>query len=89
MRGGPVGDGGKAGGDKFVVRGILFKLTKDVALSNGSWLYGGEDESIEFAGKSAGHELRGAARFLHFRPLGLHVPLQTLVEFHGFRMVTL
>ena len=45
------GMGGWAGGKKFVVRGILFKLCNDVQLSNGQWLYGGETCDIQSANK--------------------------------------
>ena len=51
--------GGWAGGKKFVVRGILFKLCNDVQLSNGQWLYGGADCDIQSANKghSTGHPI--------------------------------
>lgn len=33
--------GGTAGGDKFITRGILFKLARDFDMGGGHWLYGG------------------------------------------------
>jgi hypothetical protein len=49
--------GGIAGGDKFLVNGILFKFAKDVLLNTGQWLYGSSEESVEKASKAAAHEL--------------------------------
>ncbi|GAB5371159.1 hypothetical protein AAMO2058_001555300 [Amorphochlora amoebiformis] len=64
--------GGWAGGTKFIVRGIMFKLATDPLLpapptpegqpnKSQKYLYGGEGgPSHEFAAKSASHELKGA-----------------------------
>ena len=39
--------GGLAGGDKYVVRNILFKISRDVIVNerNGTFLYGGQERS--------------------------------------------
>lgn len=52
----PINIGGIAGGEKFVVRGILFKFSYDV-----NNLYGGD----EYAMKTASHDLRGLVNYLH------------------------
>jgi hypothetical protein len=118
--------GGFAGGDKFVIRGILFKLARDTPLnrlgnewkdeSNDDddddghhsshhrhqqqqqqqhhhqhhappvrWLYGGKHADYEQANKAAGHELKGALSFFRFHKYGIHVPMQALIDYQGFR----
>ena len=72
----------------ITVRGILFKLAKDVQLSSGQWLYGGlNGHNYELSAKAAGHDLRGATQAYRFHSLGLHVPTCCLVDYHGFRYV--
>ena len=80
----PSGDvGGHAGGEKYVFRGILFKLADgDV----GPWH--GSDEA---AAKAAGHDLRGnMAYYAACREAGVdrevRFPLIALVDYKGFRM---
>ncbi|CAN0043531.1 unnamed protein product, partial [Ectocarpus sp. 12 AP-2014] len=70
--------GGRAGGMKFVWRGILFKLADG---SKGPYL--GNDEA---AAKGAGHDLRGATHYLATRIRGLRYALQCLIDYKGFRM---
>ena len=56
--------GGIAGGDKFIVKGILFKVAHDVYLgSNRGYLYGGADPNLELAAKAASHDLKGASQY--------------------------
>ena len=58
----PTAMGGQAGGEKFVVRGILFKYAVDTKLSHIDrifWMYGGTTPDDERASKAGGHELLG------------------------------
>jgi hypothetical protein len=100
----PINIGGTAGGDKYLVRDILFKLTVDPYIvpplpSHPFHVYGGPRAVYEFAAKASGHALRAAASYLqagwqsHGRgdgtlapPQLLRIPLQTLVEYRGFRL---
>jgi hypothetical protein len=54
----PVALGGMAGGDKYVVSGILFKLARDTDIGRGRYLYGGPSPNVEYAAKAAGHDLK-------------------------------
>ena len=48
--------GGVAGGDKYLVNDILFKLTVDPMLHSGRHLYGGEEgPAYHLAAKAAAH----------------------------------
>ena len=48
--------GGVAGGDKYLVNDILFKLTVDPMLGNGRHLYGGAEGAMYYlAAKAAAH----------------------------------
>ena len=48
--------GGVAGGDKYLVNDILFKLTVDPKLGNGRHLYGGAEGPMYYlAAKAAAH----------------------------------
>jgi hypothetical protein len=62
----PVNVGGIAGGQKYVVSGILFKFAID---NHG--LYGGDENAM----KAAGHDLKGLQNYFHTNIPGLHVPL--------------
>ena len=85
--------GGLAGGRKYVVRGILFKLCSDVQLSGSGgtsrWLYGGEECDYESANKVGSHELKSAIRFFTFHSTGLRVPMLALVEYLGYRLLAM
>lgn len=74
---------GVAGGTKYVVRGILFKLCQDPQIRPGYYLYGGATPNFEYALKSANLELRGAMLMFPFYTLGIRVPLQACIEFQG------
>jgi hypothetical protein len=55
----PISIGGLAGGNKFVVDGILFKFAQDFSLAGVQpqlFMYGGPCEDHNAAGKAAGHE---------------------------------
>ena len=75
---------GIAGGVKFIMRGILFKV------ANGSiGPYGGDDEA---AMKTYGNELRNVSHFLCSslnveHKINIHVALQGVVEYKGFRIL--
>ena len=83
------GLGGLAGGRKYVVRGILFKLASDVQIGAGRWLYGGEQCEYESANKVGSHELKSAIRFFPFHASGLRVPMLALVEYLGYRLLAM
>ncbi len=56
--------GGQAGGEKFVVRGILFKYAVDTTFAYRTtpfWMYGGSTPDDERASKAGGHELLGTS----------------------------
>ncbi len=62
--------GGIAGGIKYIVRGMLFKLCIDIKPDNNDYyIYsGGMEPDHESAAKTAGHELKGA---MHYFTYGL------------------
>lgn len=68
----PTDIGGRAGGLKYIIRGILFKLSEDQMGSqdkNGNpiHIYGGSIGSdYELAMKGAAHELKGATSYLNY-----------------------
>ena len=62
----PVSLGGVAGGEKYVVNGILFKFALD-----SSNIYGGDHNAM----KAASHELKGLMSYFHTNVDGLHFPL--------------
>eukprot|EP00937_MAST-01D_sp_MAST-1D-sp2_P001559 g1559.t1 len=74
--------GGIAGGHKYIVKGVLFKLATGTALPYCRARSLSPDEA---AAKAAGHDLRGAT---HFAKVGaVEVALMTVVDFRGFRIV--
>lgn len=87
--------GGVHGGSKFVVSGILFKLAQDTKLhklyksrSKSVYLFGKQQSNYEWASKAGGHELKGASTCFQFLDgTGLHVPMQCLVDYLGFRLI--
>jgi hypothetical protein len=68
---------------------VLFKLSQDMCVGVNHYIYGGRDASVELAMKAAGHELRGATNIFPFHSLGIRVPMQALVDFHGYRLVAM
>ncbi|KAG5189616.1 CLU domain-containing protein, partial [Tribonema minus] len=70
--------GGIAGGRKFLLRGILFKL------ADGS--RGPYDGSDEAAGKALNNDLKGAVHLVKCSIPGLFCSLQALIDYKGFRM---
>jgi hypothetical protein len=85
--------GGVAGGDKFVVHGILFKFATDslVCTNPPIWLYGGSERDDEAAVKAASHELEARDRwFLRSLPeRQLCFPLVVLVSYKGYRLLAM
>jgi hypothetical protein len=81
--------GGVAGGDKYLHKGILFKLTVDTCFGPNRYLYGGRQEGYEFAAKAAGHGLRAGQKYieaLSTRNHRLRIPMEVIVEFRGCRL---
>ena len=75
--------GGLAGGEKFLWRGILFKLANGE--KTGPW--NGNDE---YAAKGAGHELKNTIHYYtagHGLIKNIRYPLMALIDYCGFRMV--
>lgn len=75
----PSSLGGAAGGQKFLLRGIVFKF----ANASGNPIYEHNDEA---ASKAAGHALKGANSYQRCHIPNLHIPLQVVVDHLGFRM---
>lgn len=73
----PMSIGGIAGGEKYVVKNILFKFALDK-----NELYG----SDEAAAKAAGHDLLGLIHYFNIGIPDLHFPLMALVDFMGYRL---
>ena len=74
----PLAMGGIVGGDKYVVRGILFKFAVD-----SKRLY----EDDENAARVAGHELKGCVQIYNCWERDVHFPMMTIVDYRGFRVV--
>ncbi|MBA2307191.1 hypothetical protein H0W26_03615, partial [Candidatus Dependentiae bacterium] len=81
----PANLGGIAGGDKYIVQGILFKFPKD-QLMGATWLYGGNEASEYLAAKSAGQELLSANYVGSYSP-SIKVPLMAVVDYWGSRLI--
>lgn len=87
----PVDLGGIAGGTKYVVQGIVFKLCTDLYIGN-AWLYGGTKGACpEKAMKAACNELKGLSNFFyaHIDSQILHFPMMALIHYRGYCMVSL
>lgn len=84
----PVSIGGVAGGEKFLIKSILFKLARDVAIPSRKdlWMYGGREPNHEQAIKAAGQELKGATQYHNCGIRGLRTPLMALITFNGHRL---
>jgi Clustered mitochondria len=75
----PVNVGGIAGGEKYLIRSVVFKFAVDVF-----GLYGSDGA----AAKVAGNELRAlAALHNHCRDTGLRVPLAAIFDYRGLRII--
>jgi hypothetical protein len=69
----PIDIGGRAGGVKFIVSGVLFKFAIDA-----QDLFHGSDAA---AHKVAGHELRGLMSYFSSMPAGVSFPLMCLIDY--------
>lgn len=76
----PVDIGGTAGGEKYICQGILFKFAVDTV-----GIYSGD----EYSSKAAGHELKGLMGYYQCQIEGVHVPLCTLIDYRGFRLIAM
>ena len=70
--------GGEAGGDKYIVKGIVFKFAV-------------ENEKLKIsrsqASKIAGHELRSLIQLINCEEPHFLFPMMALVDYRGFRLV--
>eukprot|EP01129_Flabellula_baltica_P014170 TRINITY_DN6731_c0_g1_i1.p1 TRINITY_DN6731_c0_g1~~TRINITY_DN6731_c0_g1_i1.p1 ORF type:complete len:1258 (-),score=238.36 TRINITY_DN6731_c0_g1_i1:47-3820(-) len=76
--------GGKAGGQKYIIHGILFKFAVDTKLK-GRWLYGGRERNDHIAAKALNNEIQ-AARALYPVIKGnkiLRMPLMSTYSYLG------
>ncbi|MEN8237451.1 MAG: hypothetical protein ABFQ95_07945 [Pseudomonadota bacterium] len=78
--------GGIAGGDKFIVHGILFKFAKDQEIKDEVWLYGGKSQKDHLAFKNAGQELLGAQYVTSYGGL-FETPLMAVIDYRGYRLM--
>lgn len=69
-----------AGGEKYIVRGILFKFAVDSGIFAGNHVA---------AAKVAGRELTSILSVWNKAIRGLSVPLMCLVDYKGFRLVAM
>lgn len=72
--------GGQAGGEKYIVQGILFKFAVDK-----NNLYNGD----HYAAKAAGHDLKSLIQVYKSRIPGLYVPMMCLVDYLGYRLIAM
>lgn len=76
----PAQCGGFAGGDKYIVHSILFKLAID-----SQRLFGPSDAA---AAKIGGHELKGLVNHWNCN-VDVALPLMALVDYRGFRIIAM
>ena len=89
--------GGTAGGQKYIARGILFKLMRDPDIPGrpGQHIYGGSSERLDLAFKAASAELRGANAYAGAfvracdRKNSVTCPLQVVIDYAGHRVVAM
>lgn len=85
----PVHGLGYAGGEKYMVRNLLFKFAVDLQLPDGKWLYGGSKRCDEAAMKVASNELTGLIHCFKCEVPALHLPLMVLIDYRGYRLTAL
>lgn len=74
--------GGIAGGEKFLVQNILFKICTDQY-----GVFGGDEY---YAHKLASHELKGLINVYNYgSKLGLYVPMMCVLMYKGFHMIAM
>ena len=72
---------------------MLFKFARDVCLFRGKdgstmYLYGAVDGRDDLAMKAASHELHAAIQYAKDMEEKYSIPLQCMVDFQGFRIVS-
>jgi len=77
--------GGVAGGSKYVVSGILFKLPSCTSSDVMMRLYGGD----EWSAKASAAELRGLSSMFDAQVSDICVPLLSLLDYMGFRLIAI
>ena len=75
----PKAIGGIAGGVKYLWKGILFKLADGKRQPY--------NDNFEAAAKVMGHELKGANSYFRCAIPGVHIALQAVIDYRGFRML--
>eukprot|EP01104_Vermistella_antarctica_P017137 TRINITY_DN6023_c0_g1_i1.p1 TRINITY_DN6023_c0_g1~~TRINITY_DN6023_c0_g1_i1.p1 ORF type:complete len:1031 (+),score=322.01 TRINITY_DN6023_c0_g1_i1:387-3479(+) len=88
----PVNIGGVAGGEKYIVKGILFKFAVDTMLGLSPekkevWMYGGDERRDDFAMKAAGKEFLHLMSFTAVATSPVRAPLMALVDHLGYRLI--
>eukprot|EP01130_Rhizamoeba_saxonica_P016564 TRINITY_DN7677_c0_g1_i1.p1 TRINITY_DN7677_c0_g1~~TRINITY_DN7677_c0_g1_i1.p1 ORF type:complete len:1417 (+),score=342.43 TRINITY_DN7677_c0_g1_i1:271-4251(+) len=86
--------GGKAGGAKYLVRGIFFKFAQDTMISKPgypqSWLYGRDSPSNVLSIKGMNNEIKclnALWKITSSHPLNdLNLPIMCLVDYLGYRL---
>eukprot|EP01091_Cochliopodium_minus_P015653 TRINITY_DN5633_c0_g1_i1.p1 TRINITY_DN5633_c0_g1~~TRINITY_DN5633_c0_g1_i1.p1 ORF type:complete len:816 (-),score=206.99 TRINITY_DN5633_c0_g1_i1:88-2535(-) len=78
--------GGQLGGDKYVVKNIIFKFARDKA---GVFSHQNQYDPTWAANKVAGHELKGCLNFFKQGEDGLCYPLMALIDYKGFRLIAM
>ncbi|PRP81080.1 leucine-rich repeat-containing protein [Planoprotostelium fungivorum] len=85
--------GGVAGGMKFIIKNIIFKVASDTLLSEYPklWMYGGLSETPNntAAVKAMKNELQGLEALSSTFTEGLHFPLMALIDYKGFRVLAM
>ena len=71
--------GGVAGGKKYLWRDILFKLVDGTQ--------GPYERDHEAASKAMGHEMKSVNQYYRCTMVDIHVALQALIDYKGFRML--
>lgn len=88
----PLSVGGVAGGLKYAVNGILFKIAQDTLVSSNPpvWMYGGlEGPNDEAAIRAAHGELNGAECYYSTYLSDLNIPLISLITYRGFTITAM
>lgn len=85
----PASVGGIAGGRKYIVQGILFKIALDTQVYGQTWMYGGKKPSNTKAMKAFSHELKGVEYYMQAPVSEIHYPLLARIDFKGFRVIAI
>eukprot|EP01130_Rhizamoeba_saxonica_P005451 TRINITY_DN2182_c0_g1_i1.p1 TRINITY_DN2182_c0_g1~~TRINITY_DN2182_c0_g1_i1.p1 ORF type:complete len:1137 (-),score=253.40 TRINITY_DN2182_c0_g1_i1:302-3508(-) len=85
----PVDAGGKAGGEKYIARGIFFKFAQDVPASSNWWIYGKKKRDDQPAMKGMGNDLKtidAIRKTSTYISKSIKVPNMCLIDLNGFRL---